>query len=879
MVAPAWSVGLNSGRPQQRVVIPGSVSDDGGLSDTERFSLPADSAAGEARLAALAQQIAAAEAERRAIVAAFGQRAPHENAPSQRYIDVGAVRLSFGVAGEARIVTRTAAAPPPNVPIWRPQTVELPPDPDVRADERTAVWNAFSGGATVVRIDGGKGAGASTLLRSLAHDARRHGFVDGALIINDVRGPAIDVAQRITAHAFAESWPIFRSPAQLQRQFAPIRALVLLDRAMLGAADQAELGELFPSLRFVIVDSLALAETPLISLGPLDAPAALMMLEAVNPQSVTDASERRAALEIVATVALLPGRTRLVGIAAGALGLSFSALRAQYGTGSAVIRALIASRTPLAAQILSTLAALRVPLPADAIARVAGRPVAAELRELLACELLRMPAPGVYEVPRYVESLVSATDPQPAVDLSAALREAFAAGAPAPDLDCRLVAAETFLRGATDRAAWTDIMELAPCCAELVALRGMFGAWGRILELLQTAAENARDAAMQDFVRRERSLHAQLLTDLVLPAGADSASPGEFAALEPAQRPPLPLLRRPAFFAGAVAPPVAPFGAHRAAARWAAMRRCLAGSGERLRRNRRPAVLVICALVAVALGWIWQRPAPTAVAVNQYSASPVWHAPGTSAQVDTELQRRGSGTAVAGVPHSQTHTASGAPEVPRIQSFAVRPAHVTVGQPARLCYAVTGANLLRIVPHVGELGLLRACRTITPSEPHTYTYKLIALADDGHFAIREAQLTAVAAPPVATPPVATPPSSAAPATAAQRDAASAALTARTAGAASALARRAVYQFDVTPAVVARGQAASLCVGVGRWATGNVTAIGALPPGITRCYRIRPATTTVYRLRVALDRSVAVESLTVAVRQPTHIHQVARYGHR
>jgi hypothetical protein len=89
-----------------------------------------------------------------------------------------------------------------------------------------------------------------------------------------------------------------------------------------------------------------------------------------------------------------------------------------------------------------------------------------------------------------------------------------------------------------------------------------------------------------------------------------------------------------------------------------------------------------------------------------------------------------------------------------------------------------------------------------------------------------------------------------------------------------LARRAVYQFDATPEIVDRGQAVSLCAGVGHWAHGEVTSIGTLTPGVTRCYRIHPDSTTAYRLHVTLDKSSAVETVVVTVRTPARAHQVA-----
>jgi hypothetical protein len=185
------------------------------------------------------------------------------------------------------------------------------------------------------------------------------------------------------------------------------------------------------------------------------------------------------------------------------------------------------------------------------------------------------------------------------------------------------------------------------------------------------------------------------------------------------------------------------------------------------------------------------------------------------------------------------------PPAPRIGAFAVSPARVQAGQTARLCYAVTGAHELHIVPRVGELTRLRACQTVVLRDPHRYRYTLFATGEDGRTAVRHAQVQVVAAAPRrkrARP---------------QPNSAMDAI--RT--------RRAIYQFDATPRVVERGQATSLCVGVDRPARGFVTHVGALAPGITRCYRVAPMTTTVYRLYVALQRSTAVESVTVAVRPP------------
>jgi hypothetical protein len=202
------------------------------------------------------------------------------------------------------------------------------------------------------------------------------------------------------------------------------------------------------------------------------------------------------------------------------------------------------------------------------------------------------------------------------------------------------------------------------------------------------------------------------------------------------------------------------------------------------------------------------------------------------------------------------NAAQTAPPQPRIVSFGVYPARIKTGASARICYTVSDARELHIVPRIGKLTRLRDCQTITLREPHRYRYTLSASGENGQVAVSHAHVDVVAA---------------------QRTVPSRAVRPRRH--ADGLIARAVYQFDATPSVVERGQAASLCVGVDRPARGFVTHVGTLPAGITRCYRVAPRSTTVYRLYVALADETAVQSVTVTVRPSTRRSEVARGDRR
>jgi hypothetical protein len=155
-----------------------------------------------------------------------------------------------------------------------------------------------------------------------------------------------------------------------------------------------------------------------------------------------------------------------------------------------------------------------------------------------------------------------------------------------------------------------------------------------------------------------------------------------------------------------------------------------------------------------------------------------------------------------------------------------------------------------MVPRIGDLTRLRSCRPITLRNPHRYTFLLSAVDDNGKVAMRQVRVDVL--PSMSRAQIAA------------RYAWSEHLT-----------RQAVYQFDATPSIVERGQATSLCVGVGRPARGFVTHIGSLTSGITRCYRVQPRSTTVYRLYVALQHSTALQTVTVSVRPPARRREVAR----
>jgi hypothetical protein len=517
---------------------------------------------------------------------------------------------------------------------------------------------------------------------------------------------------------------------------------------------------------------------------------------------------------------------------------------------------------------------------------------------------------------------------------------------------------------------------LGPRLAQSLALQGAFGAWGRVLGLVTSAAKRVDDATTLHAARHDCGVRALLLgehrkaqtflqsavtdrerigdhagaaasadvlarvSDLLavpeLPMG-QSLPPARDPALE-RNLPPEPnqaAERNPAPNRHPAPPPG--FRPNPATARRrtpepkprrepALPRRTstsfLVSGSARIRQTVTFAGLALAAIALLGLVF-WRPQAAPAIAefstdhaaidsgssarlcVTAIGATLLAIAPGIGAlpahgkhcvnvapMLTTTYTAVATGPAGQEVHGSVTIAVNNEPRRPlQIQAFAARPDRIQAGQSTHLCYAVSGADLLRIVPRVGNLMRLRSCQTVTLTEPHGYTYQLFAFGRDGQVAERRARIDVVAAAPVTTlaaEPAPNPPAKVAllqtrtldVSTAQRRASETTASRNRVRLPDGRLARRAIYQFDATPAVVERGQAASLCVGVGRWARGDVTAIGRLEPGITRCYRVMPAATTVYRLHVALDKSVAYETVTVAVRSPAaRDHDAAHAQHR
>jgi len=801
-------------------------------------------------------------------------------------IDVDRFRVVFGRPHGSCIEPSAEVEAPPAKHLPGLE-IGIPPLRDLRSQARTAVWKALAGGARIVRLQGSEGAGATTLLRRLCAEAQANGFTDGAVYAADVIGPAADVAQRIAALIDPAQRLRYYTAADRARFTAGRRFLVLLDRANLAAVDGDELTGLLPDVSFVIAGAPALSGPNAIVLGPLGSDAVVALLEESYGRRLDD-ENLRVALDLAATVGSLPGPTRLVGIAAQMLRSSFISLSLRYSSGDAVIRELIAALPPPELRILGMLLVARAPLAAHHIAYVVrSGEIRSCLDHLEACELI-CAAGDLYQVPRHVEHLV----PPPA-DADAVLArivdvlcDVFDSWQAVPVLDSQLAAAEAFLQSALARSEWKNVLALGPRVADAFAARGAFGAWGRVLDAVETAAGQSGDAAALDSARHEHGVRAVVVGDNARAAIflEHAARARRDAGDEPgadASNAVLALVDRKA------ATPLAPL----APLATPAPPQPLSPGGRRPSWSRR-LLLLGFGIIALALIVLSLRYKPSAAPViRQFSASPAAIAGGHAAvlcvdaidaavvEVFPDNVRLSTGKHCLTVQPVATTTyvavgtaadgrqvrravtvavnaAAGASPHPRIVSFGVYPARIKSGASARVCYAVADARELHIVPRVGKLTRLRDCQTITLRQPHRYRYTLSAFDENGQVAVSQAHVDVVAAERRVSPR----------AVSRRRHA-------------DGLIARAVYQFDATPSVVERGQAASLCVGVDRPARGFVTHVGTLPSGITRCYRVAPRSTTVYRLYVALANETAVRSLTVAVRPATRRSEVARGDQR
>jgi hypothetical protein len=797
--------------------------------------------------------------------------------PAAATILVDRFRVVFGGPHGSCIepLTETEAPVAPPVPVAENRPL---PARDLRTKAHAAVWSALTAGARIVRLQGREGAGATTLLQLLAAGARENGFSDGAVYAADVTGPACDVAQRIAAHIDPAQRLRYYTAADRARFTAGRRFLVLLDRAKLTAADADELGRLLPGVRFVIAGAPELTQPDAIVLGPLGSDAVVVLLEESYGRRL-DEENLRVALDLAATLGSLPASTRLVGVAARMLRTSFISLSLRYSSGDSVIRELIAALPPPELRILGMLVVARAPLAAHHIAYVVrSGEIRTCLDHLVACELI-VRAGDLYEVPRHVEHLVP-----PPGDADAALArivdvmcDVFDSWQAVTILDSQLTAAESFLHGAVQRAEWKSVLALGRRAAEAFAARGAFGAWGRVLDMVEVAAARFGDAAALDSARHEHGVRAIVIGDNARAAiylehaargrreagdqGGADASSAALALVDRNAAPPPPPPASPA--------PQAPnagrrpsrarsllllgFGIIALALIVLSLRYRPSAAPVILEFSARPAAIAggrVSELCVDAIGAAVVEVFPDAVrfATGKHCLTVQPVATTTYVAVGTAADGRQVRSAVT----VAVNAAVAAPPSPRIVSFGVYPARIKAGGSAHVCYTVAGAHELHIVPRVGKLTQLHACQAITLREPHRYRYTLSATGEDGRVAVSHAHVDVVAAPPPGRP-----------------------RGANHRRHASGLISRAVYQFDATPSVVERGQATSLCVGVDRPARGFVTHVGTLASGITRCYRVAPRSTTVYRLYVAVADESAVQSVTVAVRPSTRRSEVAR----
>jgi hypothetical protein len=91
--------------------------------------------------------------------------------------------------------------------------------------------------------------------------------------------------------------------------------------------------------------------------------------------------------------------------------------------------------------------------------------------------------------------------------------------------------------------------------------------------------------------------------------------------------------------------------------------------------------------------------------------------------------------------------AGGATQRVSIADFSVHPPRIRSDQATRLCYSVSGAHSLRIVPPIGKLLRLQACQTLTLGAPGRYGYTLSAVGERGQVAVGHVHVDVVAATP------------------------------------------------------------------------------------------------------------------------------------
>jgi hypothetical protein len=100
---------------------------------------------------------------------------------------------------------------------------------------------------------------------------------------------------------------------------------------------------------------------------------------------------------------------------------------------------------------------------------------------------------------------------------------------------------------------------------------------------------------------------------------------------------------------------------------------------------------------------------------------------------------------VVSVRGSSTYAAGGTAQRVSIADFSAHPPRIRSEQPTRLCYSVTGAHFLRVVPAIGKLVRLRSCETVTLRVPGRYDYTLSAIGDRGQVAVGHLHVDVVAA--------------------------------------------------------------------------------------------------------------------------------------
>ena len=340
----------------------------------------------------------------------------------------------------------------------------------------------------LAEIWGDAGAGKTSLLKQVIHQAPAHPPLDGIVYHEALGEPAEDIVQFLFEAFYSSEVPTKATPAQLRHALGGIHALIALDDVDLSREQLGDVLDALPEARFLLAAPRRLlwGEGQSLALGGLPADTAVALLERELGRPLT--RERPAAMAICAAVEGRPLRLLQVAALVSQLSCSLSTLARRITSGNGLdelAEVLFESLSEDQREVLGLLAAVDgATLRPEHLAELTGvADIASVVESLLLLALVEAHSP------RYSLAMELGDEQRRAMGASGWEERAVAAFSEwierHEDDDQILDEAAAILRtlehGAA-RRAWPEVLRLGRAAEPALVLGRRWGTWASVLQ-------------------------------------------------------------------------------------------------------------------------------------------------------------------------------------------------------------------------------------------------------------------------------------------------------------------------------------------------------------------------------------------------------------